>query len=52
MLSPFLEVFAGGTLWAHVLSKSIVLHFVRRCHLRQGQATKIVILDHAYMTLT
>ena len=43
MLITFLEVFAGGTLWAHVLSKSIVLHFVRRCHLRQGQATKIVI---------
>ena len=33
-------------------SKSIALHFVDRCHLRQGQATKIVNLDHAYIIRT
>ena len=52
MIVGSFEVFSLGSLLAHVFSKSIALHFVRHCHLRQGQATKIVILDHAYMTLT
>ena len=46
------EVFSLESLLAHVFSKSIALHFVRRCHLRQGQATKIVNLDYAYMIRT
>jgi hypothetical protein len=46
-----LNNFSLEPLWAHVLSKSIALHFLCRCHLRQGQATKKVILDYTLMTL-
>jgi hypothetical protein len=46
-----LNNFSLEPLWAHVLSKSIALHFLCRCHLRQGQATKKVILDYTSMTL-